>query len=355
MLPIIKLPDSVPRTLIILGNMAWLGSHVEAQAPSSVQRTQSEAVNRPQPASVRSAFELLGHFHERPDADKACVILEQMLKAGALSDPSFQERPDRFVILAHGYGHLARGQAERVRLFERFFVRVAKDTASQRFLLAALAVCADEDTPKALKAWRQNDSFQNVWAEIEEIQTALQEKSLKLPRDREPRLPLDLDLLWIDFYVTGEYPPIDKILGVLDRPDQLRARIESEISAKPQIQEVLLPLLKTLGMVDPENPAQLINVDLDYLASIRRPGAKPDVARALTAMNQELGLSRNDWVGFVMKGAANWSMTSNTRQHPRLAELLEDHLSERPPKSQAHIRIWIEPLSTKPTRAGRSK
>ncbi len=320
-------------------------------ALAGAQQTASPKTNNqpagPPPALVRAAFELLGHFHEKPDADRACVNLEQMLKTQALADPSFQERPDRFVILAHGYGHLARGKQERVRLYERFFQK-ARDTAGRRFMLAALALCADDETPAALTAWQKNEAFRDVWPEIEEIQAALSDQSLKLPRDREPRTPLDLDLLWIDFYVTGDYPPIEKILNVLDRPDVIRTRIQKVIASNPQAGTDLEPVLQTLGMTDPKNPALLSELDLDYLASVRRPGAKGEIADALTSLNEKLGLTREDWTGIVMKGAANWSMSSNSRQHRRLVELLEDQVSTRPPKSQAHIQHWLQPPVEQP-------
>jgi hypothetical protein len=277
------------------------------------------------------------------------VLLETMLKEQALGHACFRERPDRFIILAHAYGHLARGKPELVRLYERLFPKPFNDLAGRRFLLAALALCADDDTRAALDAWHGDGTLRDLRPEIDEVRTALAEKSLQLPRAREPREPLDLDLLWVDFFVTGDYPPVERILGILDRPDALRAKISGALTRDPDLRAPLFQTLKTLGMVDPEEPESLIDVDLDYLVSRRNVGATGSAADALRTLNQQLELRREDWQGFAMKGVADWSMASNVQHHPRLMELLKSHLADRPYKSQAHIRHWLEPHeSSKP-------
>jgi len=343
------------RLLPILLSVWSLGLVAQAGAQQTAAPGANPQQAGPPPASVRAAFDLLGHYHEKPDPDRACLILEQMLKTQALADPSFTERPDRFVIMAHGYGHLARGTPERVRLYERFFQKTARDTTGRRFILAALALCADADTPAAFNAWSENEAYRDVWPEIDEIHAALKDQALKLPRERTPRMPLDLDLLWIDFYVTGDYAPIEQLLNVLDRPDLIRDKIASTVTANPQAKASLMPVFKTLGMTDPKNPERLSEVDLDYLASVRRPGAKGEMADALTALTNQLGLTREDWIGIIMKGAVNWSMRSNTKQHRRLVELLQEHVAQRPPQSQAHIQHWLEPPPEQQPQTGSSK
>ena len=54
--------------------------------------------------------------------------------------------------------------------------------------------------------------------ELAATQKVLSAPKRELPRDRPAKTPEELDLLWVDFLVTGEYAPVSRILDALDRP-----------------------------------------------------------------------------------------------------------------------------------------
>src|SRR5207302_367805 len=54
--------------------------------------------------------------------------------------------------------------------------------------------------------------------ELEALKNHLKDPARKHVRDRPARTPKDLDLLWANFFVTGEYAPVSRILDVFDLP-----------------------------------------------------------------------------------------------------------------------------------------
>src|SRR3954451_9232591 len=40
-----------------------------------------------------------------------------------------------------------------------------------------------------------------------------------------PPMPDEMDLLWVEFFVTGNLAPLSRIIGVLDEPDVVRTKL----------------------------------------------------------------------------------------------------------------------------------
>jgi uncharacterized protein (TIGR03066 family) len=83
----------------------------------------------------------------------------------------------------------------------------------------ALTNCGDAETAKQVSAWLSDEKFADVRPELEALKKHLQDPKRQHVRDRAAKTPDDLDLLWSNFFITGEYAPVSRILDVLDRPD----------------------------------------------------------------------------------------------------------------------------------------
>jgi hypothetical protein len=298
------------------------------------------------PPATGDALRAATSFGKDPDPKGASRALAGLVQSGDLDSPFFRERPDRFLILAHGFGHIARRCPEVLRRAESL-VEPNKDPVARRFLLAVLSVGADDTTRGKLEVWSREPGLEPVHAEIDDVRKALADGKVRLPRDRAASDPLELDLLWADYLATGEYAPIARILDVLDRPDALRAKIDAYLAKNPGEREALLASLADVGLTAMDDPKSISELDLDFLASRgMAAGGNPARAEALRRLGDRLGLGRDDWVAIAMKGTADWSSASNVRQHPELADLLRKHQNDRPPKSQAHLRLWLEQAQT---------
>src|SRR6185503_20009387 len=76
----------------------------------------------------------------------------------------------------------------------------------------------------------------------------LNDPNRKHARDTRAKNPHDLDVLWGNFFITGEYQPISRILDVLDQPDVadnydmkrvVRWSLESNLKQHPKLMEMI--------------------------------------------------------------------------------------------------------------------
>jgi hypothetical protein len=114
-------------------------------------------------------------------------------------------------------GDIGIGQPKVVRAYE---VALADaPTKGRRVIVRALMNCGDRETIKQVDAWLADKRYADVRPELEALKKHLQDPKRKHVRDRPAREPKDIDLLWANFFITGEYTPVSRILDVFDLPD----------------------------------------------------------------------------------------------------------------------------------------
>ena len=280
-------------------------------------------------------------YHKKPEPQRVPRLLDKVLEEKFLANPEFDESRG-LVIMAHSFGHMARGQADLVRLYEAKFTKAKKE--GRAFLLDSLRLCGDEQTLKHLNSWRKDPVFKEQHAHIDEIRRFLANPKRKLPRDQPPFGPTDLDLLWADFFVTGEYAPIARILDVLDRPDGLRRRLENWLKKHPDQKKKLNDVLADLKLIKTGTKDQWIDGNLELRALHDARGlVRYQLASAFSEfLQEELQFSPDELSkGFVLKLVASWSMQSNLENYPQLAKQLKAHYKTRPEPTQDLIKRWL--------------
>src|SRR5262249_40919802 len=120
-------------------------------------------------------------------------------------------------IIAAQLGDIAAGKSEVVRKYEAALQTAP--VAGQKVIIGALMNCGDKDTAKKIDGWLTDKRLLPVKPELEALQKRLADPKRKHVRDRPAKTPDDLDLLWSNFFITGEYAPISRILDVFDQPD----------------------------------------------------------------------------------------------------------------------------------------
>src|SRR5262249_37782845 len=172
--------------------------------------------------------------------------------------PWFAKNDHVLMLIGAQLGDIAAGKPKTVRAYEAAFP--SAPLLGRRVIVRALMNCGDAETLKEVTAWLADKRHADVRPELEALKTHLEDPKRKHVRDRPAREPRDLDFLWANFFVTGEYAPVARILDVFDSPE--------------------------------------------------------------TKENQ------------ILLRVARGSLGSNLRQHPRLAELLQKHVKDRPEGSR---------------------
>jgi hypothetical protein len=296
-----------------------------------------------EPEKLDEVMRFLKEYHRAPAPERVPKMLDALLDEKLIELPIFSlDRPEQTLKLTgHAFGLIARNKPKLIRLYEARFPKASK--AGRRLLVEAFWVCGDQQTLKLAVDWEKDPAQAELKDAIQALREFLSHLVRPLPRDLPARNPTDLDLLWTDFLITGEYAPVSRILDVLDRPDHLRARIDTFLAKHPEKREELFKTLDGLGFVQPGAPPKLVEGDLDLrLVELLQDGSKRPPRSAMQKFNQTLGFKAEEYVTvFALKGAASWAAQSNLQQHPRLREVMKAHEAERPAKSRALVKQWL--------------
>jgi hypothetical protein len=172
-------------------------------------------------SKVPPLFETYGpkmtYYYKSPDPTLGPKMLKDLLKKENITHPFFKENPHVLNIVGAQLGDIAAGNSEIVRQYEAEFA--SAPDAGRKVILRALANCGDKDTGKRLDGWLANKQFTGLRPDLESLQKNLADPTRRSVRDRPAKTPDDLDLLWANFFITGEYAPVARILDVLDLPD----------------------------------------------------------------------------------------------------------------------------------------
>jgi hypothetical protein len=155
-------------------------------------------------------------YYKSPDPRLGPKLLKELLKKENLEHPFFAMRGHVLVLLSALLGDIATGKPEIVRAYEAAFNDAA--VAGRRIIIRSLMNCGDRQTIKQVEAWLDDRRHADLQPELKALKKHLQDPARKHARARRARTPDDLDLLWVNFFVTGEYPPVARILDVLDLP-----------------------------------------------------------------------------------------------------------------------------------------
>jgi hypothetical protein len=178
------------------------------------------AANQPvgRPPLIERGSKATTFYYRSPNPKLAVELLDEVLKKENLEHPWFRSRPDVLRIIAAQIGLIARGTPKLVRECEARFDRATP--AGRRLILRSLRVCGDEATLGQIDKWLAREQDVAVRNELHETRDHLADPKRKRYREKAPTSPHEMDLLWADFFITGEYEPVSRILDVLDVPQE---------------------------------------------------------------------------------------------------------------------------------------
>jgi hypothetical protein len=293
------------------------------------------------PPVLKECEKLITSYHRKPAPEQALQMFGRLLEKENIEQPALTTRGDTLPLLGCAFGSMARGNPKLVRGYES---RFAGTTATgRRLLLECLRYCGDDQTLRQLDAWLKDPALGELREPLEATRRFLADPKRKLPRDRPAAAPTDLDLLWADFLVTGDYAPVARILDTFDLPDRVRERLTAWLAKNKEGRKAMLEDLRRLGLTEEKAPEKLADGDLQMQLLANSRG---DNREAAQRVNTALGMTKEDWfVSVGLKGPAMWSLVSNLRQHPRLAEVLRQHVASRPENSRRYVERLLEALA----------
>jgi hypothetical protein len=198
------------------------------------------------PPFAREHAKTLTFYYKSPDPALGPKLLGELLKQENLEHPWFAKNDYALLLNASLLGNIATGKPKIVRAYEAAFVETSP--AGRRIVIRALTSCGDTDTLKQVDAWLADPKYAASRADLEALKKQLEDPAHKQIRDRPARSPDELDLLWGNFFITGEYTPVARILDVLDLPDAndnltlkrvARWSFGSNLQQHPQLKELV--------------------------------------------------------------------------------------------------------------------
>jgi hypothetical protein len=186
------------------------------------------------------------YYYQSPDPAFGPQMLKDFLKKENVDHPWFKKNEFVLVLVGAQLGDIATGKPRIVRAYESELA--GAPLTGRRVILRALTNCGDKATLKRVDAWLADERYANVRTELEALKKHLEDPKRKHVRDRPAKTPDDLDLLWSNFFITGEYTPVSRILDVFDQPDArenavlkrvARWSLDSNLQQHPKLRELV--------------------------------------------------------------------------------------------------------------------
>jgi hypothetical protein len=169
------------------------------------------------PPFVRANVQGMMTYYQAPDPARGPQLLKELLKRENIDSPWFAGKDHVRDLLAAQLGDIAAGHPRVVREYEAGLADAS--AAGRRVVLRALRNAGDAETARQAARWLADPRFADLRPELEALQKHLDDPNRKHARDRAAQTPDDLDFLWVNFFTTGAYAPVARILDVFDLPD----------------------------------------------------------------------------------------------------------------------------------------
>jgi hypothetical protein len=156
------------------------------------------------------------YYYLSPDPKLGPKMLRDLLRKENLEHPFFVRNAQVLLLIGAQLGDIAAGKPEVVREYEAAFAD--GPPGGRPIVIRALTNAGDKDTAKKVAGWIDDPNYADQKEGLQALQSHLENPKRQHVRDRPAKEPKDLDLLWANYFVTGEYEPVSRILDVFDLP-----------------------------------------------------------------------------------------------------------------------------------------
>ena len=207
--------------------------------------------------------------------------------------------------------------------------------SARSFVLRILSQAGDQYTVRFLSACLEDSAYSHT---CDAIRSVLRDWSPghTRPLQQRPTTPSDLDLLWAEFFVSGDTQAVLPIIDVLERPDGIRGRLGDYLRSSQRAgslsrwksERTARGLIGAGILVDTDQAAILSSQDLDCYCALEGGTISRDrIVRFRRLL--PFSLSDADLNHMVFKAAAKWSLGANAREHPLVLQTCELESAKR--------------------------
>ena len=214
--------------------VAFLTAGVVSQAPDV-------------PPFVQEYSRTATYYYLSPDPKLGPKMLRELLKKEYLEHAFFVRNDQVLDLIGAQLGDIAAGKPDVVREYEAAFADAPAD--GRRVVIRALMNAGDRDTVKKVGEWIADPKYGGHKPALQALKSHLEDPKRQHVRDRPAKEPKELDLLWANYFVTGEYAPVSRILDVFDQPAEkgnevpkrvARFSLGSNLRQHPKLVELVL-------------------------------------------------------------------------------------------------------------------
>jgi len=199
------------------------------------------------PPFVKEFSRVGTYYYQNPDPKLGPKMLKELIRKENLEHPFFVRNDQVPILIGAQIGDIGAGHPEIVREYEGLFADASPN--GRKVILRALTNAGDEETAKKVGEWIKDPKFAVQKTDLEALKAHIEDPKRTHARDVPAQTPKDLDYLWANFFVTGEYAPVSRILDVFDVPptkeNELMRKVArwsfgSNVQQHPKLVELVL-------------------------------------------------------------------------------------------------------------------
>lgn len=285
----------------------------------------------------------LTNYYRNPDPAKIPGFLEKV----APSDFIKNSETEVISMVAYLFARIAQLEPSLVPEYIKIFEQPSQTHEARVFILMILQVCGDEKTAGYLKSKLSDKDFQNERKDIEYALAGPIPVGFNALKN-EIKRGVDLDYLWAEFFATGNSVAITQIISVLSWKDVVREKLQNWLynkHSKAEVRKLERLLVQEMGVeIDFENSLILSRDDLDCIYSnfANNSGGPGQVSKSAVEIRKILGISDEELMPVVVKGAAMWSLIMNSEQHDKVYQICQSELELLGDKAPFQLAMIVE-------------
>jgi hypothetical protein len=218
------------------------------------------------PPFIKERAKTTTFYYKSPDPTLGPKLLKELLKYENIGHRFFVDKEHVLNLIGAQFGDIAAGHPKLVREYEAEFAKA--HPLGRRVIIRALMNCGDKETIAKVASWSQESAFSENKTDLDWLKAHLEAPKRVSVRDKAAVEPKDLDFLWVNFFITGEYAPISRILDVLDQPEKAnnatlqrvaRWSLNSNADQHPALVELLKKHVKDRPAASRKHIEQILN------------------------------------------------------------------------------------------------
>lgn len=268
------------------------------------------------------------YYYQSGTPDKTAEALEYVIDSELIN---LRPKSDTF---AYFFAKIAENDPTVLKKYNTVFRKIPHK--GRVFILKVMEWLHNEDAKDFLTAIHQKEVYKEEKNAVEEILRYISSTKKMDIFQKNINTGFDLDLLWVEFVVTGNKKAVLRIIDVLELDDKVREKLCDWLKSEPH-KKLLgkwshkrnLKKIVSAGILLDYNLKNILSAqDLDchffmdgcnYSSEIFKEGQD----------QLPFQLSQNEKNHIGLKIAAKWSLCSNANQHPIVLETITSEASKR--------------------------